>query len=164
MRTNHTHLKTLGVSHPSLEMIVAATAAEPFGLATKLTGAGGGGCAVTLIPDGQSSLSTVSLADWRLTLLPDFSDVALDSLLDTLRNMGFEPHLTSLGGPGVAVLASSPSASTSASATKQSTDQVSTSEGDKGEGMVVPKRAGLRDATRDGLEGWATGLGQWYHS
>lgn len=54
IRDNHGHLVTLGVSHPSLEMIVAATAAEPFGLATKLTGAGGGGCAVTLIPDGES--------------------------------------------------------------------------------------------------------------
>lgn len=53
IRDNHGHLVTLGVSHPSLEMIVAATAAEPFGLATKLTGAGGGGCAVTLIPDGE---------------------------------------------------------------------------------------------------------------
>jgi mevalonate kinase len=54
IRDNHAHLKTLGVSHPSLEMIVASTASEPFGLATKLTGAGGGGCALTLIPDGTS--------------------------------------------------------------------------------------------------------------
>jgi mevalonate kinase len=53
MRENHGHLVDLGVSHPALEMIVAATAAEPYGLSTKLTGAGGGGCAVTLIPDGK---------------------------------------------------------------------------------------------------------------
>jgi len=33
-------------------MIVAATSQAPYNLATKLTGAGGGGCAVTLIPDG----------------------------------------------------------------------------------------------------------------
>ena len=52
IKTNHTHLVSLGVSHPSLEMIVAATSQEPYNLATKLTGAGGGGCAVTLIPDG----------------------------------------------------------------------------------------------------------------
>ena len=51
IRENHSYLVKLGVSHRSLEMIVAATAAEPYGLATKLTGAGGGGCAVTLIPD-----------------------------------------------------------------------------------------------------------------
>ena len=58
---NHAHLKTLGVSHPSLEMIVAATQADPFNLSTKLTGAGGGGCAVTLIPDGQSTPCLLSL-------------------------------------------------------------------------------------------------------
>jgi len=49
---NHAHLVSLGVSHPVLETIRAQTAAEPYRLSTKLTGAGGGGCAVTLIPDG----------------------------------------------------------------------------------------------------------------
>lgn len=48
---NHAYLVALGVSHPALEAIRAQTAAEPYGLTTKLTGAGGGGCAVTLIPD-----------------------------------------------------------------------------------------------------------------
>lgn len=56
IRDNHQHLRQLGVSHPSLDMIVASTAAEPFKLATKLTGAGGGGCALTLIPDGKLNL------------------------------------------------------------------------------------------------------------
>jgi len=50
---NHGHLVALGVSHPSLEIIRAKTAAPPHGLSTKLTGAGGGGCAVTLVPDGK---------------------------------------------------------------------------------------------------------------
>jgi len=59
IRDNHAHLVTLGVSHPSLEMIVASTGSKPFNLATKLTGAGGGGCALTLIPD--SKLSSISL-------------------------------------------------------------------------------------------------------
>lgn len=44
---------TMGVSHASLEAIKAKTKASPYGLSTKLTGAGGGGCAVTLIPDGK---------------------------------------------------------------------------------------------------------------
>jgi len=48
---NHGHLRTLGVSHPSLERILEVTKEKPFELSTKLTGAGGGGCAVTLIPD-----------------------------------------------------------------------------------------------------------------
>ena len=49
---NHAHLVSLGVSHPVLEAIRTQAAAEPYRLSTKLTGAGGGGCAVTLIPDG----------------------------------------------------------------------------------------------------------------
>lgn len=50
---NHSHLVTLGVSHPSLEVIRETTATSPYHLSTKLTGAGGGGCAVTLLPDGM---------------------------------------------------------------------------------------------------------------
>ena len=52
MDENHRHLVSLAVSHPSLERIKAITKEEPYGLSTKLTGAGGGGCAVTLLPDG----------------------------------------------------------------------------------------------------------------
>lgn len=48
---NHCLLEGLGVSHPSLEKIRMITAES--GLKTKLTGAGGGGCAVTFIRDGK---------------------------------------------------------------------------------------------------------------
>lgn len=51
---NHQYLVSLGVGHEALEVIRAKTAAEPFHLHTKLTGAGGGGCAVTIVPDGMS--------------------------------------------------------------------------------------------------------------
>jgi mevalonate kinase len=51
---NHVHLDNLGVSHPSLEAIRAKAASGPHTLSTKLTGAGGGGCAVTLLPDRES--------------------------------------------------------------------------------------------------------------
>lgn len=47
---NHAYLRELGVSHPALEAVKAKTAS--YDLQTKLTGAGGGGCAVTLVPDG----------------------------------------------------------------------------------------------------------------
>ncbi len=53
VQENHQHLVSLGVSHPVLETIRETTLAAPYGLSTKLTGAGGGGCAVTLIPDGE---------------------------------------------------------------------------------------------------------------
>ncbi|EJD06757.1 cystathionine beta-lyase [Fomitiporia mediterranea MF3/22] len=80
---NHVHLRDLGVSHPALEAIKSKTAG--YGLQSKLTGAGGGGCAVTLVPDG-------------------FSDDKLRQLMSELRTDGFEPYLTSVGGSGVGVL------------------------------------------------------------
>ncbi|KAF8322620.1 cystathionine beta-lyase [Clavulina sp. PMI_390] len=85
---NHAHLVTLGVSHPSLEAIRQITGAKQYNLHTKLTGAGGGGCAVTLIPDG-------------------FRDASVGALLSSLREAGFEPYLTNVGGSGLGVLPSS---------------------------------------------------------
>lgn len=82
---NHGHLVTLGVSHPSLEVIRSTTAAEPYQLATKLTGAGGGGCAVTLVPD-------------------DFKAQDLQNLIDQLIRQGFDPYVTAVGGSGLGIL------------------------------------------------------------
>ncbi|KAG6909949.1 hypothetical protein DXG01_014218 [Tephrocybe rancida] len=82
---NHGYLVTLGVSHPSLELIKDTTAAEPYQLATKLTGAGGGGCAVTLVPD-------------------DFKAQDLQNLINQLIREGFQPYLTSVGGSGLGIL------------------------------------------------------------
>lgn len=62
---NHAHLISLGVSHESLEKIRRTTAAQPYQLSTKLTGAGGGGCAVTLVPDGPCNCP--SLVAFHLT-------------------------------------------------------------------------------------------------
>jgi len=81
---NHAHLVTLGVSHPSLERIRAVTAKK--NLHTKLTGAGGGGCAVTLIPD-------------------EFNDEALKELVQELESEGFAAYTTSVGGSGLGILA-----------------------------------------------------------
>lgn len=49
MKENHELLVSLGVGHPKLEEIRILT--KQGGLVTKLTGAGGGGCAVTILPD-----------------------------------------------------------------------------------------------------------------
>lgn len=61
---NHGHLVTLGVSHHKLERIreVVKERGAGDGLKTKLTGAGGGGCAVTLVPDGESHESAQASA------------------------------------------------------------------------------------------------------
>jgi mevalonate kinase len=65
---NHAHLVSLGVSHPVLEAIREQTTVEPYCLSTKLTGAGGGGCAVTLVPDSGESLLLRRL-DYLLTVI-----------------------------------------------------------------------------------------------
>lgn len=117
MRENHVHLRTLGVSHPSLEAVVRTTA--QVGLATKLTGAGGGGCAVTLIPD-------------------EFDDAALAALVAELRELGAQPHLTTLGGPGLCVHRLPAGAEAA---------------------------AGLRAAGSANLDKWSQGLGgEWVHA
>jgi len=82
---NHAHLVSLGVSHPSLEAIRAKTASEPHRLSTKLTGAGGGGCAVTLLPDNLERAN-------------------LDKLISSLEEDGYGTYLTSVGGSGLGVL------------------------------------------------------------
>ncbi|THV02878.1 cystathionine beta-l [Dendrothele bispora CBS 962.96] len=85
IKENHGYLVSLGVSHPSLETIRDQTGSERYGLSTKLTGAGGGGCAVTLVPD-------------------DFKDELMSDLLTELRGNKFDPYLTSVGGSGLGIL------------------------------------------------------------
>ncbi|KAL8293719.1 hypothetical protein RQP46_000420 [Phenoliferia psychrophenolica] len=82
---NHDHLVSLGVGHPALEAVKAKAGEHAWGLHTKLTGAGGGGCAVTIIPD-------------------DFEEASLDSLKAALAADGFETYETTVGGSGFGVL------------------------------------------------------------
>lgn len=76
---NHGMLVGLGVSHPALEEVRHATAELGLGN-TKLTGAGGGGCAITLLHDDS---------------------VSIDALQSRLK--GFNVIKTAVGGPGVGV-------------------------------------------------------------
>jgi mevalonate kinase len=83
-RINHGLLVSLGVSHPKLEHIRELVDYAGIGW-TKLTGAGGGGCAITL-------------------LKPDASPEAIVELERKFEEVGFEQYKTSLGGDGVGIL------------------------------------------------------------
>lgn len=77
---NQNLLGAMGVSHATLERIVAIT--KHHGLHTKLTGAGGGGCAYTL-------------------LRPDLQVETVSKACQELQEAGFDCWETSIGGPGV---------------------------------------------------------------
>ncbi|KAF3770904.1 putative Erg12 [Cryphonectria parasitica EP155] len=83
MTLNHGQLMSLGVSHPRLERIRALVDHEGIGW-TKLTGAGGGGCSITLLrPDAKEKLHRLD---------------------EQLCEEGYEKFETTLGGDGVGVL------------------------------------------------------------
>ncbi|KAJ7309860.1 hypothetical protein JRQ81_007934 [Phrynocephalus forsythii] len=59
---NQHHLNVIGVGHPSLDCVCQVTATH--GLHSKLTGAGGGGCAITLLrPDTPPSVVDAAVRD-----------------------------------------------------------------------------------------------------
>lgn len=82
---NHAILNSLGVGHEAIERVVTIT--SKYGGWTKLTGAGGGGCTLTLLP-------------------PSLTRADIDSLLAQLTEHGMQGYLSSLGGQGVQVLRS----------------------------------------------------------
>lgn len=84
INVNHGLLVSLGVSHPRLERIRELVDIVGIGW-TKLTGAGGGGCAITL-------------------LKADTKKEDLEILESRLDEEGFERFETTLGGDGVGVL------------------------------------------------------------
>lgn len=84
IRINHGLLVSLGVSHPSLEKIKLLTDQLDVG-DTKLTGAGGGGCAITLVKDGVE-------------------ESTIESLVNSFNKEGFECFETLLGGKGCGML------------------------------------------------------------
>ncbi|XP_048856901.1 mevalonate kinase [Brienomyrus brachyistius] len=77
---NQHHLAVLGVGHASLDTLCRITLAH--GLHSKLTGAGGGGCGITLLrPD----------ADWSV----------VQNVIQELKDCGYDCWETSIGVPGV---------------------------------------------------------------
>jgi len=144
---NHAHLATMGVSHVSLEAIKAKTKSSPYGLSTKLTGAGGGGCAVTLVPD-------------------DFKETVLQDLIVALSNDKFDTYLTSVGGSGLGIL--SPYGQRlqpeSGPVTPPETPNGNAKPVDAGDGAPPePMRAVFETNAVGDLAGWAEGLGRWLY-
>ncbi|KAL4810954.1 ribosomal protein S5 domain 2-type protein [Aspergillus unguis] len=84
IRINHGFLVSLGVSHPRLERIRELVDHSGIGW-TKLTGAGGGGCAITL-------------------LRPELKGDSLSTLKSQLDGENYGIYETTLGGDGVGVL------------------------------------------------------------
>jgi len=80
--TNHCLLGSLGVSHPALERVRTVT--QEQGLHTKLTGAGGGGVAFTLVT-------------------PDTPEEQVVAAMAALEGEGMKCYRAGLGGPGVTV-------------------------------------------------------------
>ncbi|XP_055684362.1 uncharacterized protein LOC129790714 [Lutzomyia longipalpis] len=79
---NNNLLRTLGVSHPALEKIFMI--AEKYGFHAKLSGAGGGGFAMILLPS------------WNIHEMKNFRQ-----LKDELEGNNFQWILTGLGGEGL---------------------------------------------------------------
>uniref|UniRef100_A0A665TWS6 Mevalonate kinase n=1 Tax=Echeneis naucrates TaxID=173247 RepID=A0A665TWS6_ECHNA len=77
---NQHHLNVMGVGHPTLDTLCQVTRTR--GLHSKLTGAGGGGCGITL-------------------LRPETDYSVVQSTVQDLRDCGFDCWETSIGGPGV---------------------------------------------------------------
>jgi len=84
MTINHGLLNSLGVSHPRLERVRELVDHAGIGW-TKLTGAGGGGCSITL-------------------LRPDVSAEKLQKLEGQLEAENYAKFETTLGGDGIGVL------------------------------------------------------------
>lgn len=80
MSRNHKLLCQLGVGHESLDKVCQITA--HFRLSSKLTGAGGGGCALTLIKEHTSQQ-------------------IIQETKTTLEKEGFECFEAEVGGPGI---------------------------------------------------------------
>ena len=115
---NHGLLVSLGVSHPKLERIREIIDHTGIGW-TKLTGAGGGGCAITILKpqppaltnghshDETSSDESEADIDSSASVISNGTRLKykiLDSLEVKLEKEGFEKFETTLAGDGVGVL------------------------------------------------------------
>nr|AYA73280.1 mevalonate kinase [Cinnamomum camphora] len=85
LEMNQGLLQSMGVSHSSIEAVIRTTL--KYKLASKLTGAGGGGCVLTLLP----------------ALL---ADAVVDKVIAELESCGFQCLITAIGGKGLEISSS----------------------------------------------------------
>ena len=102
MSVNHGLLTSLGVSHPKLERLRYLVEQAGVGW-TKLTGAGGGGCAITLLKPDTSPQAAQLNGKAAYAEATPYSK-ALHQLEGQLDEEGFQKYETTLGGDGVGVL------------------------------------------------------------
>lgn len=86
MEMNQGLLQCMGVSHVSIETVLRTTL--KYNLASKLTGAGGGGCVLTLLP----------------ALL---ANTVIDKVVAELESCGFQCLIAKIGGNGVQICSDS---------------------------------------------------------
>lgn len=103
MDINHGLLTSLGVSHPTLERLRYLVNQAGVGW-TKLTGAGGGGCAITLLKPEFSTPNTNGAQTNGDASHGKSTSTSLRQLEEHLREEGFVKYNTTLGGDGVGVL------------------------------------------------------------
>jgi mevalonate kinase len=101
MAVNHGLLFSLGVSHPRLERLRHLVDQAGVGW-TKLTGGGGGGCAITLLKPEASGKSNMVNGEAKQAIQETSN--ALHELERQLEAEGFEKYETILGGEGVGIL------------------------------------------------------------
>ncbi|XP_022719373.1 mevalonate kinase-like [Durio zibethinus] len=82
MEMNQGLLLSIGVSHASIETVLQTT--MKYKLASKLTGAGGGGCVLTLLPT-------------------QLSGAVVDKVVEELESYGFQCFTAGIGGKGVQI-------------------------------------------------------------
>ncbi|XVF06116.1 hypothetical protein REPUB_Repub06bG0020100 [Reevesia pubescens] len=82
MEMNQGLLLSIGVSHEAIEIVLQTT--MKYMLASKLTGAGGGGCVLTLLPT-------------------EVSGAVVDKLMEELESYGFQCFTAGIGGQGVQI-------------------------------------------------------------